>query len=176
MPGTIAIIVALIVAALVCFLLEMLTPTFGVLFMLGLGALGGACWAAFALSETAGTAMIIISALLVPIDLALMVKFLPRSPLGKLLFLRRTRVGRGTGIPQAETFERLVGKKGMAETSLRPAGAIRVDGKRYTASAEGAMIEKGAAVKVIRGSGLTLIVRELKEQPPAQAPPEGGTS
>ncbi len=44
----------------------------------------------------------------------------------------------------------LVGKEGVAHTVLRPSGKVRIGEKLYDAKAEYGMIEKGAAVRIIR--------------------------
>ncbi|RAK10340.1 membrane-bound serine protease (ClpP class) [Halanaerobium saccharolyticum] len=53
-----------------------------------------------------------------------------------------------------------------AETmsKLRPAGTIRIDGKRVDAVSEGGFIEKGKKVKVISVSGSRIVVREISEE------------
>jgi len=53
-----------------------------------------------------------------------------------------------------------VGRTGMAETLLRPSGAIRVDGKRIIALSESGIITKGQPVKVVRAGGSNVIVRK----------------
>lgn len=50
----------------------------------------------------------------------------------------------------------LVGKEGVAESVLRPAGKVRLDGHSYDAATEGEWVEAGRKVKVleVRASGL----------------------
>ena len=163
MAGTIALIVALLIAAMICFFLEIITPTFGVLAVTGLAALAGAIWLGFTISQALGIVMIVVSIFLVPAYCVLVVKLLPRSPLGKRLFLGKAGDATSAATPEAPEHEGLVGKRGTAETTLRPSGAVRVDGKRIIASAESGMIAKGAKVKVIKSADTNVIVREVKE-------------
>ena len=163
MAGTITLIVALLIAAMIFFFLEIITPTFGVLAVMGLAALGGAIWMGFTVSQALGIAMIVVSIFLVPAYCVVVVKLLPRSPLGKRLFLGKAGDASGAATPEAPEHERLVGRTGVAETPLRPTGAVRIGGKRVIASAESGMIEKGATVKVIKSADMNVIVCKVKE-------------
>jgi len=155
---TIWLIVALLVAGLVLIFVEILTPTIGILIAVGLAAFAGALWQCYTLSPIAALVMLISLVIVVPIYLTILVKWLPRSPLGKRLFLRKAAKA-GTGVPEADRNEALVGKTGVAESLMRPAGAIRIEGRRVIASAESGVIEKGQKVKVIRAEGMNVVVR-----------------
>jgi membrane-bound ClpP family serine protease len=161
-----AVIVVLLVAALVLFALEIVTPTFGVLIAVGIAALGGAVWVAFTVHPTVGMIMLVVVIALIPTYLVLVVRFLPNSPLGRKLFLKAAewKDKPGEGTPEAAEESTLVGREGVAETDLRPVGAVRIEGRRRTAVAESAMIEEGTRVKVIRYSGMNLVVRELEDE------------
>lgn len=165
MGTELAIILVLLIAALVMFILEIVTPTFGVLIAIGLAALGGAIYVAFTIHEAFGLVMLVVTIVLIPTYLVMVVRLLPDSPLGKKLFLKAAewKDTPGEGTPAAAEESTLVGKEGVAETYLRPVGAVRINGKRLTATAESNMIAKGARVKVIRYSGLNLVVREIPE-------------
>lgn len=181
MADTIAIIAALVVAALVLFALEIVTPTFGVLAGLGIATLGGALWMAFSQSTTAGFLLLFALMVIVPVYLSVLIKFLPKSPFGRRLFLADVDDSTGAGTPEAPAFKSLVGKTGRTETPLRPTGAIRIDSRRVIGSAESGMIAQGADVKVVRAVGTNVIVRpiraadrdtETENRPAAEAGPE----
>jgi len=55
--------------------------------------------------------------------------------------------------------ETLVGKKGTAETVLRPSGKVMIDGKLFDASTRGDYIQKGQTVEVISEEGSSLKVK-----------------
>jgi membrane-bound serine protease (ClpP class) len=55
----------------------------------------------------------------------------------------------------------LVGKQGLTETVLRPSGKVRLDGITYDAVSEGAFLEAGVKVSVLRVSANGLVVRAL---------------
>jgi membrane-bound serine protease (ClpP class) len=157
---TTTLVIGLIVAAMVFFLLEILTPTFGIMAALGLASLGGAIWGAFTINKVFGLVMTVAAVVWVPVCLVLVVRVLPKTPLGRRLFLGRVKGGVGEGAPESARHAALVGKRGVAETPLRPTGAVRIKGRRVIASAEQGMIKEGAAVTVIRATGMNVIVRE----------------
>ncbi len=160
------IIVLLIVAAMVLFLLEILTPLFGALVALAIGALAWAVYIAWTgISPVAGWVLLIAAVLGSPVYLYFLVKWLPNTPLGRRLFLKNFKAGRGDGTPEADELIELVGKAGTAETTLRPSGAVRIHGRRVIAVAESGMIEKGATVKAVRTSGMNLVVRRSEGGP-----------
>jgi len=159
MGETIAIIIALIFAALVLLLLEILTPSFGVLAAMAIAALAAAVYFGFTIHSTLGVVMILAMLVGIPVYLVYLVKVLPKTPLGRRLFLRNRKASPGEGTPEAVHLLALVGKTGTAETLLRPSGSVRIDGQRVDAIAESGMIEKDTPVKVIRARGTDVIVR-----------------
>ncbi|OEK05508.1 serine protease [Roseivirga misakiensis] len=58
--------------------------------------------------------------------------------------------------------ENMVGKKGTANTILRPSGRIELDGEIYDAYTRGEYVEKGESIIVISQEGATLKVRAAK--------------
>ena len=159
MLETILWIAAMLLAALVLFFLEICTPSFGLLAAAGIASLIGAAVLAFRLNSLAGICLVVAYFALIPLYLTLMVKLLPKTPLGKRMLLRKARDASGEGTPEADELAELIGQTGTTETKLRPSGAIRIAGKRVVALAETGMIAKGATVKVIRANGTDVIVR-----------------
>ena len=163
MGETIALIVVLIFAAMVLFMLEILTPTLGLLATLGVASLIAAIWMGFTLHPAVGWILLVSLTFLTPVYLALLVRFLPNTALGKRIFLRRLKSSRGEGTPEAEKYQALVGKTGVTETPLHPSGAVRIDNQRVIALAESDMIEKDRTVLVIKATGTNVIVRESSQ-------------
>jgi len=157
---TVLIILGLLLAAMALFLLEICTPSFGVLAAMGIAALAGAVWQAFTISGLCGGLTLAGVLVGTPAYVVALVRVLPRTPLGRRLFLRRTEGGAGEAVPESRELQDLVGRIGTAETPLRPSGAVRFDRKRIIALAEGGLIEKGSTVKAVRVSGTNLIVRK----------------
>ena len=157
------IIVLLLAAALALLFLEILTPTFGLLAVLATAGLIAAAWLSFTQSTAAGVGVSAGVLIGVPIYLVALVKILPRTRFGQMLFLKSTEVGKAEGIPEAAFYEQLIGSVGVAETPLRPAGAVRAAGRRIDAMAEGGLIEKGEKVRILRVSGSSCVVRKVED-------------
>ena len=161
MTGTIILIVVLILAALLLFAVEICTPTFGVLGLAGVGALAWAVYLAFELNPIFGIATLVALLIGVPVYLWATVKWLPKTAVGRILQLRIRKAAPGEGTPDAAAQKSLVGRTAMTETPLRPSGAIRVDGKRVIASAEAGFIESGCKVRIVKATGMNVVVREV---------------
>jgi len=150
----------LLSAAAVLMLLEIVTPSFGVLLVMAMGAIIGASYYGFKISPIVGALVILLGFLAIPIYLFLLMKILPKSPLGRLLFLRKAKDATAVGTPEVSKLEQLVGKTGIADTELRPSGKICVDGQRVVALSEHELIEKGQKVIVIKAGGTDVVVRK----------------
>lgn len=155
-------IVVCLLAGAVCFLLEICTPSFGLLAFLGVGSLGAAVVFGFRIDMLLGTLVLLGCLLLTPVYLYFLVKLLPRTPLGKRLFLRAAPDATNDATPKSESLASLVGKTGTAESTLRPSGVVRIDGRRYDALAEHDLIEKGEPIKVLRAGGTDVVVARTK--------------
>lgn len=59
-----------------------------------------------------------------------------------------------------ENFGELLGKCGVAETDLRPAGKVEIDGRTYDVVAENFFIEKGSEVEVKQIEGIKIVVNK----------------
>jgi membrane-bound serine protease (ClpP class) len=163
MAGTILLIVALLIAALLLFAAEVCTPMFGLLAGAALACLAGMVYLFFRIDQTLGIAVIVLLIFALPAYLWAMVKYLPQTAIGRTLQLRVQKKKAGEGIPDAGAQESLVGRTAVTETILRPSGAIRVDGKRIIATAETGFIARGATVKIIKAAGTNVIVRAAHE-------------
>lgn len=169
--------VTLIVAAMVLFAMEILTPFFGVFVGLGLTALTASVFVAYQIHQVFGLVALVFAFVWVPLYLFAVVKILPKTPLGKRLFLGKFR--RHDEEPgyedKAERLKAMVGSEGVTATMLRPAGAVRIEGKRLPASAESGTIRQGVPVKVVRATSMELIVRPADAEaplPPEASPPQ----
>ena len=137
---------------------EILLPSFGVLSLVALG-LGVWSWAYIAaeLPRGAVIAFAAADAVLVPLAVRQAFRFLGRSPVS-----HRTDVGVGSGLEEAaRALEAHVGREAVAETSLRPAGKIRVDGEVFEAEASNGFVEAGGRVRLVAARGTTFIVERI---------------
>ncbi len=163
MAGTILLIIALLFCALLLIAAEVCTPTFGLLALAAIACLAGMVYLCFGINPVFGIVMIVALVFAVPAYLWAMIKYLPKTAVGRILQLQAAQKNPGEGTPDAAELESLVGATAVAETSLRPSGAIRVKHTRIIATAEAGFIEKGATVKIIKAVGMNVVVREVKE-------------
>jgi len=164
MTDTLLLMAGLLIAALAMFVLEILTPSFGILAAVAIGCLVGVIYFAFTLNSTLGAISILVLAIGIPLYLVLLVKKLPKLSIAQKFFLKKSESGEGAGTPDRDQLQTLVGKEGETETGLRPSGVVRVEGQRVHALAESGMLEKGTAVKVIRSKGTDVVVRRIDTQ------------
>ncbi len=164
MTSTLILIIILYLAAMFLILVEICTPTFGMIGLLAVGAAGWAFWLGYTeINELVGVVMLIASLIVLPIYTIAAVKILPNTRLGSLLILKRRIAEPGEGTPEADELTRLIGRTAPADSTLRPSGTIRIDNKRIVAQAQSGMIEQGTQVKIISAAGNRVIVRKVQE-------------
>jgi membrane-bound serine protease (ClpP class) len=64
-----------------------------------------------------------------------------------------------------EGLDALVGKEGNAVTTLRPAGMAQIGRRRVDVVAESGMVDKGAALRVVKVEGNRVVVRQTSAPP-----------
>ena len=175
--SNLAMVLALFGLAAVFYLVEICTPTFGIMAMAAIGTDIAAIYFSYQIGTTFGTVALITCVVGTAIYLFLLVKFLPKTPLGRLLVHSRNRDATNEATPEADELSMLVGMTGTAMTDLRPVGKVIVDGRTYDARAERAMIEKGDIVEVISAGGTDIVVRhtEPRDNDNDQAADAAGT-
>jgi membrane-bound serine protease (ClpP class) len=95
---------------------------------------------------------------------ACLLRFLPRGWVWDRLTVNETVGGSaqtaggspGTGA----LLDRLVGRRGVAATALRPGGQVEVDGKRFEAEVKVGAIDAGAPIIVLGHGAFALVVEE----------------
>jgi membrane-bound serine protease (ClpP class) len=145
-----------------------ITPGFGLLGALGLmallGGLGlsligvGATWEVLVLA----TGRVVLSLLLALAASLALLRVLPRLPWGRRLILETELLAGVGGASAPEHDRRWLGKSGTAVTPLRPAGLASLDGERVDVVSEGAFIEAGQAIDVIRVDSNRIVVRQSR--------------
>lgn len=97
---------------------------------------------------------------------ALVLAFYVARNLPKIPLLRRLALPEGTAPALASTAleppSPLVGRRGVAETSLRPSGRALIDGQRMDVVSEGGWAEAGDPVEVVEVRGPVVVVRALR--------------
>jgi membrane-bound serine protease (ClpP class) len=125
---------------------EVLIPSMGMLGGLAAMALIGSVVLAYEVSAEVGQRFLIAEAVLVPSMVMLGLKFLPMSPFTKFLVAGGFSFKDGAAIDERD--KDLLGKRGVVEAPLRPAGTARIEGRRVDVVTRGDMIETGAWVEV----------------------------
>lgn len=157
--------ILLVVLGIVLLLLEFLLPTVGALgAAAAISLIAGVAWG-FALDANLGVNLLIACAFGVPLAIFAGMKLLPRSPLGKLLVNPGATFTDGAAVDPRDAA--LVGREGVVDALLRPAGVAIFDGRRVDVVSRGEAIEAGARVRVIEVSGNRVVV--------ALAPPDSAT-
>jgi len=141
----------LITFGIVLFILEIYTPTFGVLTAGGVTSL---ILGSFMLSKATAPFLRISLGLIISMSLATAAFFVFALSKGIKIQWKKPVTGR----------EGLLGKVGIAKTNLTPEGTIFVHGERWQASTEGEKIKEGEEVKVLEIKGLNLIVKKYERK------------
>jgi membrane-bound serine protease (ClpP class) len=89
-------------------------------------------------------------------------RFFRRAPLLKRLILETSQQqGEGYTVQDEQEGGRLLGRRGVAVTILRPAGKAEIDGEILAVETDGEFLPAGASVEVVEVSGNRVVVRGL---------------
>ena len=153
-----SLIITLIIVALVLFFFEILIPG-GILAIIGTLVLIGAAYAAFEKFGIMAAALTFFISLGIAVSMLVFeLIILPKTPLGKKLFLK-TR-GKGVSLKPQATDE-IIGKTGETLTTMAPSGKVLVEGKQYEASSQSGLLDKGTTIQVVNKDAFRLIVRRM---------------
>ncbi len=126
---------------------------------LGLSLIGaGATWTVMGSALGQVTAALLVAVLLA----FALVRMVPRLPFGRDLVLETGLSAEGGYASAPETDRRWLGQRGIADSTLRPAGIARFDHERVDVVTEGEFVEPGVAVEVIRIDGNRIVVRSVE--------------
>ena len=151
-----ALVVTLIIVGAILLLLETVLPG------LVAGTVGVVCLAAgvvvaysrFDARVGNGVLLLVVVGLIA--GAALYLRYFPTSRAARL-FVSEQTVG-DLGVERGQ----LLNQTGTALTQLRPSGVATIAGRRVDVVAEGALIEKGADVRVIAVEGSRVVVRAIE--------------
>lgn len=157
-------------------ILEFFLPSGGILAIAAATSLIGSVACFFAYDAAWGVGALVLYLAGSPVAILLGVKLWTHTPLAKSMVLggvdgdeedgtppesaltQPTRVGVGAPGSRAPVAS-LLGKSGVALTTMRPVGFVRLEGERIEAHAESGMIEAGSSVVVIDCEGARVVVR-----------------
>lgn len=151
--------IAIFILGVIFIIIEILTPTIGLLAGIGviailyslILAMGGDINAIF---------MMAISLIVSIIIFAIIIKKLPSSKLWKKLILTNTSSSE-QGFVSSLDYSTYLNKKGIVITELRPSGSIDIDGQLLDVVSEGSYIKKGEQVRIIKIEGMRIVVRKI---------------
>jgi membrane-bound serine protease (ClpP class) len=165
--------------AIILLVLELFVPSAGALaVMTGVSAVGSVA-SMFVYDVTWGGVYLAVLCAGSPIVLLLVFQIWSKTPIAHRMILKEDADGNkrtaddessntsvATSGSAAKTMARqlatFVGHEGVAVTTLRPIGFVRIDGARFDALAENGFISEGSKVKVIEVLEGQLKVREQK--------------
>lgn len=111
-------------------------------------------------SATSAVVSLFISFVLTIIAFILILKYAPRSKHFDRIILG-TQMKKEEGYSATNKYSQYVGLEGIVVTYLRPAGSIDINGELLDVVSEGAFIEVGSKVKVIKVEGRRIIVKKI---------------
>lgn len=147
-------IAALFLIGAVCLGMEIFLPG-GILGLFaGVALVGGVVLAFVDFGLAGGAIAFAVALVMVGIVLYFEIAILPKTAMGKRLFLNSAI----SGTTSAARENELTGKSGVTSTTLGPSGYILIDGKRYEAYSRAGLLEKDVPVKVVGADNFRLIV------------------
>lgn len=162
--GTLIAAILLGAAAFGIFFLEFVIPSGGLLAILCTLCAIGSVTLGFVYDPTVGMGLLALYALAAPFMLMFGLRMAARTPLGRRMVLSATDPARtGSGIDSTTDALPKPGAVGEAITPLRPAGFVRIDGRRLDATAEGDLIDAGASIEVVSVRDSQIRVRVRRE-------------
>lgn len=147
--------VLLYLVGLALFFLELFLPSGGLIALTALLFVGYAIYNLFVLEHTAVATGTVVFSLLYLV-------WLVRWGLRRLSHNASLDDTSATG-DDVKLARDLVGQRGLALTSLRPAGVARINGRRLDVVAKSGYIDKGDPVEVVLVDGNRVVVRKAPE-------------
>lgn len=151
--------IILLILGIVLIVIEIFAPG-GILGFIGIGAIVGALF--MSSNDPGHMAMSIAIALIASIIVA--VVLFKTIGLEKGVFrhvILQDSTATEQGYVSSVNRSELVGKEGIAVTPLRPSGAAEFEGERLDVVSEGAFIDVGSPIKIIKVEGSRHVVRKL---------------
>ncbi len=148
--GTLLVAILLGAAALGIFFLEFVLPTGGLLAILCILCAIASVTLGFMHDPSVGISLLALYSFAAPFMVMLGLRLASKSAMGRRMVLSAEDPARtGAGIAEGASSLPPIGSSGESITPLRPAGFVRIDGKRLDATAEGDLIDAGTPIEVI---------------------------
>jgi membrane-bound ClpP family serine protease len=123
----------------------------------GMALLGGTVMAFLNYGMNGGLLALAVALVLVGALLYIEFRVLPRTTLGRRLFLQAAVTGQNNAVV---TTPDIVGQSGTTVTTLAPTGYVLVAGQRYESYSQSGYIPPGTTVRVVGRDNFRLIVTQ----------------
>lgn len=154
-------IVICVVVGAALIVVEMFVPGFGVPGVSGIVAvLIGAVLLYMKAGPLAALEYLFVAIALIGVALFIAMRSASHGRLSKSPIILKKEEDLEEGQPAESDLTAFIGRKGVAETVLRPSGIGNFDGVRLNVVSNGTYLEKGAAVRVERVEGSRIVVTE----------------
>lgn len=163
-------VIVCLVLGLVLLFIEMFQPGFGLFGIIGFFLLGASIiFRAVFHKEEDNVLMQVFQLLLFEFafvggGFGLFVLANKKKWLKRTLFVQEATAVNPEYSDGTEDFSSLVGKRGVASTTLRPGGKVMIDGATYDVVAENFFVEKGAKIEVKRVEGIKIVVETINKR------------
>lgn len=151
----------LLFLGLVFLVAEIFFTSFGLFGILSVASLIGGIVVAFEESRGQGIALLAVTLVLAPTVLSFAVKVFPKTPFGKKLILQAAPNESRSAAGSAAESGVKPGDEGVALSPLRPSGIAEFAGRRVDVVTEGAMVSRGARLRVTNLSGNRVVVEAV---------------
>jgi membrane-bound serine protease (ClpP class) len=156
----------LVALGLILMVAELLLPTGGILFVIGIGGLIVGVAMTFSYDATHGLILVIALFVLLPTVGPLLLHFWPKTPMGRRFVLNGPEDDAAIAtMPVNLELEGLRGHYGKTLSPLRPSGVTDFDGQRVDTLSEGPFVEAGRWVRCIDVRAGRVVVREVEAPP-----------
>lgn len=107
-----------------------------------------------------GMIVTLVTLIVLPASVAFAIKYWPKTPIGRLMVAPPPDLD-GDGKQELQKRERdsLVGRIGMATTTMLPSGEVTIDGQPFNAVTSGMAVEPGQVVEVIDVKANRIVVK-----------------
>jgi membrane-bound ClpP family serine protease len=145
------------IMAVAVIIAEFILPSAGILAIISVLLFGYSLFVVFTtVSTSIGFIFVGVDLLLIPILVVIGIKLLVASP----ITLRSALISKKDGTSQPEEHKVLMGKEGITLTDLHPAGAARIEGKKWDVVSRGDYIPKDTEIKVTVVDGNRIVVKK----------------
>lgn len=151
----------LLIAGVILMSVELAVPGFGIFGIGGLLCLTGGGYYLLG-GGLAALTVLLGFYILVALVIAFLCLYLPRESKWNP-FVLWDKQQNSAGYTGGSDFSALLGKQGVALTTLRPAGTALIEGKRYDVSSLGDFLSKNSKIVVSKVEGSKLFVDLVKE-------------